>query len=132
MTTIDKFRDAVTNHFARSRKVVWTVFAAGLLLFANAWLAVQVVVPEGSTQYYAFTGLMVGLIALTFLVIFLGTWCHVQWSGSDPRRVCPQCGRPPQIYSALVIATGDCPHCGGRVLGDWGYGKKQQWPDTEL
>jgi len=85
----------------------------GLLLFANAWLAVQVVVPEGSTQYYAFTGLMVGLIALYVPRDISRHVVPRAMVGSDPRRVCPQCGRPPQIYSALVIATGDCPHAEG-------------------
>jgi hypothetical protein len=131
MTTIDKFRDAVSNHFARSRKLVWTVFAAGLLLFSTAWLAVQFVVTEGFTQYYAFTGLIFGLGAITFLVTSLGTWCKVRRPCSDPRLVCAQCGRPVQMYCGLVIATGDCPQCGWRILGDRGYGKKPQWPDAE-
>ena len=36
MTTIDEFRDAVTKHFAWSRRLVWAFIAAGLLLFAGA------------------------------------------------------------------------------------------------
>ena len=119
MSTIDEFRDAATNHFAWSRKVVWTSIAVGFLLFAGGWLSVQVIVPVGPAQYYALTGLTVGLIAVVVSAVFLGVWCNEGWSGTDPRLVCPQCSRSLQIYSELVIATGNCPRCGGRVLADW-------------
>jgi DNA-directed RNA polymerase subunit RPC12/RpoP len=119
MNTIDEFRDAVTTHFAWSRKLVWTLIAAGLFVFAGAWLTVQAEVPIGSGQYYAFTGLTVGLIAVLVVAVFVGAWCNEGRAGIDPRLACPRCGSKLQIHSALVIATGNCPHCSWRVLADW-------------
>jgi hypothetical protein len=37
MTSIDEFRAAVIHHFGRSRKLVWTLIVAGLVLFAGPW-----------------------------------------------------------------------------------------------
>jgi hypothetical protein len=132
MTTVDKFRDAVTQHFAWARKVVWAIFTAGLLVFGWAWLSVQVLVPEGFTKANALLVLIFGLVLVTFLAISLGVWCNEHRSRSDTRLACPRCRRPLQIPYAAVIATGDCPHCGCPVLADLRYGKKQLWLDNEL
>jgi hypothetical protein len=45
MTTIDKFRDAVTNQYALSRKVVWTGFAWGLVLLPIAFTTILALIP---------------------------------------------------------------------------------------
>ena len=83
------------------------------------WLAVQFVVPVGYTQFYGFTGLIVGLFAVMIVAIFVGAWRNEGRIGVDRRLICPHCCRPLPIHSALVIETGICPHCGERVLADW-------------
>jgi hypothetical protein len=40
MTNIDEFRNAVTDHFAWWRKLVWVLITGGFLLFVGAWSAV--------------------------------------------------------------------------------------------
>ena len=61
MITIDEFRDAVTNHFAWSRRLVWTVIATACLRFAGAWLATLMVVPVSLDRADVLSWLLIGL-----------------------------------------------------------------------
>jgi FtsH-binding integral membrane protein len=119
MTTIDKFHDAVTGHFSRSRRMVWSLMAAGLVLFGCGWQAVPILFSQGSTQEYAFIILIIGLVSVTVVAITLGACGNEGRLGLDPRLRCPHCDRAMQIHGALVMETGICPWCRCRVLADW-------------
>jgi hypothetical protein len=120
MLTIDKFRDAVTGHFARSRVLWWSAIAAFVLAFCGAWLGVPVLFPVGYLQSQVMAGLLLSLIA--FLVVAAGgaAWCNERRSRRDPRRNCPHCGAALELHGPIVIATRNCPRCGRRVLSDPG------------
>ena len=70
---------------------MWALLAAGLSLFAAAWLAVKVLVPPSETQALAFGGLLVGLSVAVIFALAVGVWCNEGRSRTDPRLVCPRC-----------------------------------------
>jgi len=118
MITIDKFRDAVTAHFAWSRSVAWAVFAVGLLIFIGAWFAVRFFAPPGDMQVHLSLALIVGFVLLMPIVASVGACCNEGRFRYDTRLACPHCDRQLQIYSHLVIATRNCPHCGRCVVAE--------------
>ena len=118
MITLDEFRDAVTIHIARSRRLVWMVTHTVFLLFACVWLAALILVPESLGLEHAVIGLT-GLGAVAGAAVVVVTLRNEGRLGVDLRLVCPRCGRPFPLYGELVLETGNCPRCGSRVLANW-------------
>jgi len=117
MLTVDKFHAAVTAHFARSRRLVYSSLLACILILV-AEVMVSFFIPLSASGEYVDLGLKIGLFVLVFASCMLGAWHNQARSRRDPRLVCPHCLAPLQLYGALVIATRNCPGCGLRVLAE--------------
>jgi hypothetical protein len=116
---------------------VYTFFIWGFFLVTSTWAAVTAVfILEDSVVISALVAYVVGFIALIFGGGFLACWCNLYRSRSDPRLVCPRCGRSLLMVSETVIATGDCPRCHAPRLTVRGHSKtnpkNKPWPDPEL
>jgi hypothetical protein len=62
---------------------------------------------------------ILSVTAISLMVGGLALVCIISWRLS--RRLglcCPECKKPVMQMSSLVIATGRCGHCGGRVLDE--------------
>jgi hypothetical protein len=132
----EEFRDAAQRHVDWSRKVVWSVFMAGLIGFPTALVSVLIIVrllDRGHvTEIVAVVGLLMGSVGLVIVVMSVAVWCHQYRSKRDPQLVCPCCGGGLFPYYMEVIPTGNCPHCGGCVYGDGREGKKLPATDPDF
>jgi hypothetical protein len=116
MLTVEKFHDAVTAHFARSRWLVYSVMI-GCVLILVAETVVASYTPLGAWGFFD-GGFKAVVGVLTMASCMLGAWHNEARSRRDPRLLCPHCERPLQMHGALVIATRNCPNCGLRVLAE--------------
>jgi DNA-directed RNA polymerase subunit RPC12/RpoP len=117
MTTVNAFRDAASAHFARSRKLVWTILACTFAFVFSGWFAVQFM-PPGNWQLGVQLALIASLVAVVFIAIAVGAICNEGRFGLDARLVCAHCGGRVHLYREFVLETGACPYCHGRVLVD--------------
>jgi len=118
MLTIDKFREAVTAHYAWSRVLAWSPIALGFLAFWATWLVAKFLPAEGYVQSYAQAGSIGALIVFLIIGVGLAASHNDGRSGRDPRLNCPHCECPLQPHLALVIATRNCPNCGRQMLAE--------------
>jgi hypothetical protein len=126
--TGDKFRDGVARRFQRLWPAANHTVLAVLFLHFVSLVAIGIYVPEADRATYARRALVI-----TFPFAILGRvvddWRHRRRSQSDAWWApCPQCRKA----LPLVIATWTCPHCGARLPGDPGKGKKQPLLDPDF
>ncbi len=116
------FRAAVKYHTEWSRKVVWSVFLAGLAGLPAALLIVLIPVRllnrGRATEIVAVVGLLTGAIGLVLVVASVAVWRNKCQSKRDPRLVCPHCGGGLFVHQGWVILARKCVRCGSCVLGD--------------
>jgi hypothetical protein len=127
---VDQFCDAVARLGPASQKVTLSVLASMLLLWLAAWVACRILRLEGAD----IPGIVIAAGFLgVLLLVFIGAHSWLGYRARrDPRLVCPRCTGWLYIHYPTVIATRNCPRCGGRALCDPGKVNKQLWLDPEL
>jgi hypothetical protein len=127
MTTHAEFRRAAWRHWGHHLARCAGIFALGAFVFAVLWLILAVVDPAESPEMRAEIALAVA-IAVGLATALLYARSLGSDAREDARLICPQCDSPlGYYYVMLVLSSGNCPHCGERVLeGDVGMGPTGQ------
>ena len=116
--TVEEFKEAVGAYHRKSLRacVVPLLVALGMILG-------YVPFKEGFEAYLAerFEPVVVTVfVVLPMAVPMVGGFLVVVYLGFRVGRragvACPSCGEELGAYRAIVIASGNCPHCGGRVI----------------
>jgi hypothetical protein len=118
MTTHAEFRRAAWRHWGSHVARCARVFALGAFVFVVLWFILELVepaeAPEMRAEYAMAVAIAVGLAAALMSARSAALDAH-----GDPRLICPQCDSALGYYYVMIVLhSGNCPHCGERVLED--------------
>jgi hypothetical protein len=118
MTTHAEFRRAAWQHWRHHIARCLSLFALGAFVFLVLWFLLAMIEPgepaETRAEYAMATAVIVALAAAVMSARSAGNDDR-----EDSRLYCPQCNTTlGYYYVAIVLSSGNCPHCGERLLDD--------------
>jgi hypothetical protein len=118
MITHAEFRRAAWRHWGLHVARCTGIFALGAIVFVVLWFILELVepgeAPKLRAEYAMAVAIVVGLAAAV-----MSARAVARESREDPRLICPQCDGALGYYSVMIVLTsGNCPHCGERVVDD--------------
>ena len=118
MTTHAEFRRAAWRHWGSHVARCVRVFGLGALVFVVLWFILELVEPAEAPEMRAEYAMAVAVVA-GLAMAATSARSAGQDGRDDPRLVCPQCDSPLGYYYVMIVLhSGNCPHCGERVLND--------------
>lgn len=118
MTTHAEFRRAAREHWGRHLARCAGVFALGATVFLALWFVLEWIEPAEPPAIRAETAMAIALV-VGLTGAGLSARSASQDARRDPRLICPYCDSPLGYYRVMIVLTsGNCPHCGERVLED--------------
>lgn len=119
MITHAQFRRAAWRHWGGHLARVLFAFTIGAFVFAALWLLLEMLDPAEAAEARAEVAMAVAIAAGLATAVMSARSAAAVGVAIDERLVCPQCGSSlGYYYVALVLHSGNCPHCGDRVLED--------------
>jgi hypothetical protein len=118
MTTHVEFRRAAWRHWGHHLGRCAGAFGLGAFVFVILWFVLELVdpteAPEMRAEYAMAVAIVVGLATAV-----MSARSAVLEARQDPRLICPQCDSALGYYYVMIVLhSGNCPHCGERVLED--------------
>jgi predicted RNA-binding Zn-ribbon protein involved in translation (DUF1610 family) len=118
MMTHAEFRRAAWRHWGGHLARVLSAFTLGAFVFAALWFLLEAVEPAEPAETRAEIAMAVAIAAALARAVISSRSAGSEVS-IDERLLCPQCGRHlGYYYVPIVLHSGNCPHCGDRVLED--------------
>jgi hypothetical protein len=118
MTSHWEFRHSFRRYVARYLIRIGGVFALGTLVFLVVWLLLELFDRRDDATVRAEAAMAVAVVA-ALVAVGLSARSAEREVREDPRLVCPHCDSPlAYYYGIIVLSSGNCPHCGERVLKD--------------
>ncbi len=118
MTTHWEFRQSFRRYVARYLIRIGGVFALGTLVFLGVWLLLELFDQRDDATLRAEAAMAVAIV-VCLAAVGLSARSAEREAREDPRLICPQCDSPlSYYYGMIVLHSGNCPHCGERVLED--------------
>jgi hypothetical protein len=116
MTSHAEFRHSFQRYCIRYVVRIGTVFALGALVFLVVWLVLELADRRDDATVRAEAAMWVAII-VALVAVGLSARYAEREAREDPRLICPQCDSPlSYYYGVIVLSSGNCPHCGERVL----------------
>lgn len=118
MTSHWEFRQSFRRYAVRYLIRIGGVFAFGTLVFLAVWLLLEVFDQRDGPTLRLEAATAVAIVAALGAVV-LSARSAERDTRADPFLVCPYCDRPLGDYLGIIVLhSGNCPHCGERVLED--------------
>jgi len=118
MTSHWEFRQSFRRSAARYLIRIGGVFALGTLVFVVVWLLLEYFDRRDDGTVRAEAAMAVAIVA-ALAAVGLSARSAEREAREDPRLVCPHCdSHLADYYGIIVLSSGNCPHCGQRVLDD--------------
>ena len=119
MITHAEFRRAAWRHWGSHLARVLSVFTLGAFVFAALWLLLEALEPAEPAETRAEVAMAVAIAAGLAMAAITARSAAASEVPIDERLICPQCGSHlGYYYVPIVLKSGNCPHCGDRVLED--------------
>ncbi len=111
-----EFRWSYWRYCGRQTSRILAIFSVGAVTFLGIWLIVGLVNPMENPTVRSEAAMTFAIIVVLAAVGL--TMRHAAREARlDPGLVCPWCDRPlGYLYGIIVLSSGNCPHCGERVL----------------
>jgi hypothetical protein len=113
-----EFRRSYRRYCLRYAARILTVFTFGAMVFLVIWLLLEAADrradPTERADYAMAVAIASSLVAVGLTTRYAG------WEArADPLLVCPRCENHLTYYHGIIVlSSGNCPHCGERVLED--------------
>ena len=118
MVTHLEFRRSFRRYVLRYIARIGGVFAMGTVVFLSLWLILELFDQHDDATLRAEAAMAVAII-VALVAVGLSARSAGREAREDPLLVCPRCDSPlAYYYGIIVLSSGNCPHCGERVLDD--------------
>lgn len=113
-----EFRWSYWRYWGRQSARVFAIFGIGAVTFLGIWLIVGLVDPRENPTVRSEAAMMLAIVVV-LVAVGLTMRNTERDARLDPELVCPWCNSPlGYLYGVIVLSSGNCPHCGERVLED--------------
>ncbi len=111
-----EFRRSFRRHVGRYLVRIGGIFGLGAVVFVGVWGLLEAFDRRDDALVRTEAALAVGVVAA-----LVATGASARSADrdlrSDPHLVCPYCDNPLALYDGIIVlSSGNCPHCGERVL----------------
>jgi hypothetical protein len=118
MTSYREFRQSFRRHVGRYLLRIGGVFGLGAIVFVALWTLLEVFDRRDDAQLRTEAAMAVAVVAALATAIVSARSADRE-TRLDPRLICPYCDNPLALYDGIIVlSSGNCPHCGERVLED--------------
>ena len=118
MLTHFEFRQSFRRYVFRYVVRILGIFSMGAVVFMAIWLILELFDQRDDATLRAEAATAVAII-VALVAVGLSARSAEREARADPHLVCPQCDSPlAYYYGIIVLSSGNCPHCGERVLDD--------------
>lgn len=113
-----EFRWSYWRYCGRQTARISGIFGVGAVTFLGVWLIVGLVSPQEDPTVRSEAAMAFAVVVVLAAVGL--TVRHAETDARlDPGLLCPWCNSPlGYLHGIIVLSSGNCPHCGERVLED--------------
>lgn len=118
MATRAEFRWAAWRHWGRHLGRCNAILAIGAAMFLAVWFLLGWIEPAEPPEMRAESAMAVAIIVGIGAAV-MSAQSALRDADRDPSLICPHCDGVLGYYRVMIVlSSGNCPHCGERVIED--------------